>query len=251
MSMEKTLLVTGGSRGIGAAIARLAAQRGWAVAINFRSQRAEAEALAAEIRATNGSAMAIGADLGQEAQIVAMFETIDGHLPPLGCVVNNAARAAPRRMRLAEMNAREIGSLMAVNVTGSMLVSREGARRMSTANAGPGGSIVNVSSLAAKHGAPALYVHYAASKGALDTFTIGLARELAQEGVRVNAVRPGLIDTEIHARSGMPSRIEKTGPKMPMGRAGSAMEVAQAVIWLASQDASYVTGALLDVGGGA
>ena len=251
MRPERTMLVSGASRGIGAATARLAARKGWAVALNYRSQRQEAEALVREIEAAGGVAAAIPADLGAEAEIVAMFEAADRLLPPLGCLVNNAARAAPHRMRLVEMEAGEIEQLLAVNVTGAMIACREAVRRMSTANGGRGGSVVNVSSLAAKHGAPSLYLHYAASKGAMDTFTWGLAREVAGEGVRVNAVRPGLIDTEIHARAGMPGRIEKVGPKLPMGRAGSAEEVAQAVIWLASDDASYVTGALLDVGGGA
>jgi NAD(P)-dependent dehydrogenase (short-subunit alcohol dehydrogenase family) len=251
MKPERTMLVSGASRGIGAATARLAARKGWAVALNYRSQRQEAESLVREIEAAGGVAAAIPADMGAEAEIVAMFDAADRLLPPLGCLVNNAARTAPHRMRLVEMEAREIEQLLAVNVTGAMIACREAVRRMSTASGGRGGSVVNVSSLAAKHGAPSLYLHYAASKGAMDTFTWGLAREVAGEGVRVNAVRPGLIDTEIHARAGMPGRIEKVGPKLPMGRAGSAEEVAQAVIWLASDDASYVTGALLDVGGGA
>lgn len=251
MKPERTMLITGASRGIGAAAARLAAQRGWAVGVNYRTQREEAEALAAEIEAAGGRAAALPADLGVEADIVALFEAADRLLPPLGCLVNNAARTAPRKMRLAEMDWEEINSLMAVNVTGAMIAGREAAARLSTAQGGPGGSIVNVSSLAAKHGAPALYVHYAASKGAMDTFTYGLARELAREGIRVNGVRPGMIDTEIHARSGMTDRVERTGPKLPMGRAGSAEEVAAAIVWLASDEASYVTGASLDVGGGA
>jgi NAD(P)-dependent dehydrogenase (short-subunit alcohol dehydrogenase family) len=195
--------------------------------------------------------MPVAADLAHESDIKAMFAAADHGMPPLGCLVNNAARTAPARMTLAEMDADEINSLLAVNVTGAMLAAREAVARMSVGRGGSGGSIVNVSSLAAKHGAPSLYVHYAASKGAIDTFTFGLAREVAAQGVRVNAVRPGLIDTEIHARTGMPGRVANAGPKMPLGRAGSAEEVAAAVVWLASDAASYVTGALLDVAGGA
>lgn len=251
MKPERTMLITGASRGIGAATARLAAQRGWAVGVNYRSQKEEAEALAAEIVAAGGRAEAIHADMGREADIVALFEAADRLLPPLGCLVNNAARTAPRKMRLAEMDWEEIDSLLSVNVTGAMIACREAAARLSTANGAQGGSVVNVSSLAAKHGAPKLYVHYAASKGAMDTFTWGLAREFAAEGIRVNGVRPGMIDTEIHARSGMAGRVEKVGPKLPMGRAGAPEEVAAAIVWLASDEASYVTGAILDVGGGA
>jgi NAD(P)-dependent dehydrogenase (short-subunit alcohol dehydrogenase family) len=245
------MIVTGASRGIGAAIARMAAEAGWAVAVNYHSQRAEAEALCREIEAAGGRAMPVAADLAHESDIKAMFAAVDRGMPPLGCLVNNAARTAPARMTLAEMDADEINSLLAVNVTGAMLAAREAVARMSVGRGGSGGSIVNVSSLAAKHGAPSLYVHYAASKGAIDTFTFGLAREVAAQGVRVNAVRPGLIDTEIHARTGMPGRVANAGPKMPLGRAGSAEEVAAAVVWLASDAASYVTGALLDVAGGA
>jgi NAD(P)-dependent dehydrogenase (short-subunit alcohol dehydrogenase family) len=245
------MIVTGASRGIGAAVARMAAEAGWAVAINYHSQRAEAEALCGEIESAGGRAMPVAADLAHESDIKTMFAAVDRDLPPLGCLVNNAARTAPARMTLAEMDAAEINSLLAVNVTGAMLAAREAVARMSVGCGGSGGSIVNVSSLAAKHGAPSLYVHYAASKGAIDTFTFGLAREVAAQGVRVNAVRPGLIDTEIHARTGMPGRIANAGPKMPLGRAGSAEEVAAAVVWLASDAASYVTGALLDVAGGA
>jgi|TARA_R110002072_G_scaffold3759_2_gene26821 NAD(P)-dependent dehydrogenase (short-subunit alcohol dehydrogenase family) len=249
MKAERTILITGASRGIGAATARMAACAGWAVGVNYRSEREAAEAIVAGIEQQGGTAAAIHADLGVEADIVAMFETADRLLPPLGCLVNNAARAAPRRMRLSELSWEEITTLFAVNVTGAMIASREAAARMSASTGG--GAIVNVSSLAAKHGAASLYVHYAASKGALDTFTGGLARELAGEGVRVNGVRPGMIDTEIHARSGMPDRIEKRGPRLPMGRAGAPEEVAAAILWLASDAASYVTGSILEVGGGA
>ncbi|QIE55053.1 SDR family oxidoreductase [Pikeienuella piscinae] len=251
MTVERTMLITGASRGIGAATARMAAREGWAVGVNYRTEREAAEAIVAGIEAEGGTAAALHADLGTEAGVLGMFEAADRLLPPLGCLVNNAARTAPRRMRLSEMSWDEIASLLAVNVTGAMIASREAAARLSTASGGAGGSIVNVSSLAAKHGAAALYVHYGASKGALDTFTWGLARELAAEGVRVNGVRPGMIDTEIHARAGMPDRVEQRGPRLPMGRAGTPDEVAAAIIWLASDAASYVTGSILDVGGGA
>ncbi|WP_340107637.1 SDR family oxidoreductase [Pikeienuella sp. HZG-20] len=251
MTAERTMLITGASRGIGAATARMAARAGWAVGVNYRSEREAAEALVAEIEAAGGTAAALPADLSSEAEVMALFEAADRLLPPLGCLVNNAGRTAPRPMRLSEVSWEEIATLFAVNVTGAMIASREAAARMSTRAGGGGGAIVNVSSLAAKHGAAALYVHYAASKGALDTFTWGLARELAGEGVRVNGVRPGMIDTEIHVRAGMPDRVEKRGPRLPMGRAGTPDEVAAAILWLASDAASYVTGSILDVGGGA
>lgn len=251
MTEGRTMIVTGASRGIGAATARLAAAEGWAVGVNYRTQRAEAEALVSGIRAAGGTAEALHGDMGVEADILGMFAAADAALPPLGCLVNNAARAAPRMMRLAEMDWDEIHSLMALNVTGAIVAAREAAARLSTERGGAGGAIVNVSSLAAKHGAPKLYLHYAASKGALDTFTYGLARELAGEGVRVNGVRPGMIDTEIHTRAGMADRVARRGPKLPMGRAGTPEEVAEAIVWLASDAASYVTGSILDVGGGA
>lgn len=251
MTKDRSIIVTGASRGIGAAVVRLAAQAGWAVCVNYRTQPDEAHSLVDEIKALGGEALAVKADLSVEEEIVSMFKRVDEALPPLGCLVNNAARVAARRMSVADMDAEEIDSLLRVNVTGAMIAAREAAARMSTAKGGQGGSIVNVSSLAAKHGAPNLYVHYAASKAALDAFTHGFALEVAKEGVRVNAVRPGLIDTEIHMRAGMPQRVAKVGPKMPMGRAGTAGEVAKAILWLASDDASYVTGATIDVGGGA
>lgn len=251
MNAGRTMLITGASRGIGAAVAIQAAREGWAVCLNYRAQADDAHLLVAEIKLLGGEAIAVKADMAREDEIATLYREADRRLPPLGCLVNNAARIAPRRMRLSEIDASEINGLLALNVTGAMIAAREAVRRMSTAQGGRGGAIVNISSLAAKHGAPNLYLHYAASKAALDTFTYGLALEVAGEGIRVNAVRPGLIDTEVHARSGMAERIAKVGPKLPMGRAGTPQEVANSVLWLASEQASYVTGAILDVGGGA
>jgi NAD(P)-dependent dehydrogenase (short-subunit alcohol dehydrogenase family) len=251
MTASRTILITGASRGIGAATARLAAGEGWAVVVNYRTQPNAAQELVNEIVESGGQAIAIYADMQVESEIVAMFAEIDVRLPLLGCLVNNAARVAPEKISLDRLDAQEINSLLAVNVTGTIIATREAARRMATNRGGQGGSIINVSSLSAKHGAPNLFVHYAASKGAVDTFTYGAALELAGHGVRVNAVRPGLIDTEVHARAGMPDRIDKVGPRMPMGRSGRPEEVAEAIIWLASERASYVTGTIMDVGGGA
>ncbi|MFY9209807.1 MAG: SDR family oxidoreductase [Aestuariivita sp.] len=248
---QKTLIVTGASGGIGAATALLAASKGWAVAVHYRSGAEGAEQVVLQIRAAGGTAESFRADMGEETEVTEMFGAVDKALPPLGGLVNNAARVADRAMRLDEMDSAEINGLLRVNVTGAMVAAREAAARLSTAKGGPGGTIVNVSSLAAVHGAPKLYVHYAASKAALDAFTHGFALEVAREGIRVMSVRPGLIDTPIHARAGMANRIEKVGPRMPMGRAGTAGEVAQAIVWLLSDDASYTTGTTLDVGGGA
>ncbi|MCM2561668.1 SDR family oxidoreductase [Lutimaribacter sp. EGI FJ00015] len=248
---QKTLIVTGAAGGIGAATARLAAARGWAVAVHYRSDPEGAKNVVAEIVDAGGVAQAFRADIGNEVEVIDLFCAVDKALPPLGGLVNNAARVAPRAMRLDEMDAAEIDGLMRVNVTGAMIAAREAAARLSTAKGGAGGTIVNVSSLAAVHGAPKLYVHYAASKAAVDAFTHGFALEVAREGIRVMSVRPGLIDTPIHARAGMAGRIEKVGPRMPMARAGTPDEVANAIVWLLSDEASYITGTTLDVGGGA
>lgn len=248
---QRTLLITGASGGIGAATARLAAARSWAVALHFGRGRETAEALAAEIAAAGGRAGVFQADMGSEAEITAMFRAVDAALPPLGGLVNNAARTAPRKLSVADLDQAEIDGLLRVNVTGAIIAAREAAARLSTARGGAGGAIVNVSSRAVDHAAPRLWVHYAASKGALDVFTRGFALELAAEGVRVNGVRPGLIDTPIHARAGMGDRVARIESRLPMGRAGRADEVAEAILWLASDAASYVTGATLDVGGGA
>lgn len=247
---QKTVIVTGASGGIGAATALLAAAQGWAVAVHYRSDPEGAEKVVAEIKALGSVARAFQADMQEEAQVIDLFCAVDDALPPLGGLVNNAARVAARAMTLSEMDADEINGLLRVNVTGAMIAAREAAARLSTEKGGDGGTIVNVSSLAAVHGAPKLYVHYAASKAAIDAFTHGFALEVAREGIRVMSVRPGLIDTPIHARADMADRVDKVGPRMPMGRAGTPEEVAQAIVWLLSEEASYVTGTTLDVGGG-
>ncbi len=247
--MNKILLVTGGSRGIGAAAALRAAHAGWDVAVNYARAAAAAEALAAQVRALGRRALAVRADVAEEAEVLAMFATVDRELGVLGGLVNNAG-IVDVAQRVDEMSAARLQRMFAVNVLGSMLCAREAVRRMSTRHGGQGGLVVNLSSAAARLGAPNQYVDYAAAKGAIDTFTLGLAREVATEGVRVNAVRPGIIDTEIHASGGQPQRVQQMAPLVPMRRAGSADEVAAAVVWLLSDDASYTTGAVIDVTGG-
>lgn len=243
------LLITGAGRGIGAATARLAARRGWDVAVNYARDAASAEAVAADVRAAGRRALTVQADVADEAAVVAMFARVDAALGPLRGLVNNAGIVA-MKARLDEMDGARWQRLWAVNLTGSLLCAREAVRRMSTRHGGSGGAIVNLSSAAARLGAPGMYVDYAASKGAIDTFTHGLALELAGEGVRVNAVRPGVIDTDIHADSGDRHRPQALAASLPMGRPGSADEVAAAIVWLLSDEASYTTGALLDVAGG-
>ena len=243
------LLVTGGSRGIGAATARLAAQQGWQVALNYAANSLAADEVVRAIRAAGGTAMAVKADVADEAQVMAMFGQIDAKLGPLRGLVNNAG-VVDVTARVDEMSVARWRRMFDINVMGSMLCAREAVRRMSTRHGGAGGSIVNVSSAAARLGAPGQYVDYAASKGAIDAFTIGLAKEVAAEGVRINAVRPGLIDTEIHASGGLPDRVQQLQHLVPMQRGGSADEVAQAIVWLLSPAASYTTMSLLDVSGG-
>lgn len=247
--MDRILLVTGGSRGIGAATARLAAARGWDVAINYTRDAAAAEAVAADVRAAGRRALLLQADVADEAQVLAMYAQVDREWGRLSGLVNNAG-VVDVAQRVDEMDAARIRRMFEINVYGSLWCAREAVRRMSTRHGGPGGAIVNLSSVAAKLGAPGQYVDYAAAKGAIDAFTLGLAREVAAEGVRVNAVRPGIIATEIHASGGQPDRAERLAPQVPMQRAGSAEEVAEAVLWLLSDAASYTTGAVLDVSGG-
>ncbi len=247
--MDQVLLMTGGSRGIGAAAAVLAARRGFAVAVNYASQSTAADEVVRRIRAEGGTAIAVQADVGDEAQVMAMFATVDAQLGRLTALVNNAG-VVDLRARVDEMSVARLERMMRINVIGSFVCAREAVRRMSTRHGGSGGAIVNVSSAAARLGSPGQYVDYAASKGAIDTFTLGLAQEVADEGIRVNAVRPGLIETEIHASGGMPERAAALAPTVPMKRTGSADEVAAAIVWLLSPEASYTTGALLDVAGG-
>ena len=244
-----TVLVTGGSRGIGAAAARQLAALGHAVAVNFTRDAAAAQALVAQIRADGGAAIAMQADVADAAQVSSMFARIDRELPRLAGLVNNAG-VVDQPARVDEMDAARLQRMFAINVFGSFHCAREAVRRMSTKHGGRGGAIVNLGSAAARLGSPGQYVDYAAAKGAIDTFTVGLAREVATEGIRVNAVRPGIIETDIHASGGLPERAKQLAPLVPMQRAGSADEVASAIVWLLSDAASYTTGAILDVSGG-
>jgi NAD(P)-dependent dehydrogenase (short-subunit alcohol dehydrogenase family) len=245
----RTVLVTGGGRGIGGAASALAAERGWAVAVNYTHGTAAAQAMVARIREAGGTALALQADVADAAQVLAMFEAIDRELPPLGALVNNAG-VVDLQTRVDAITVARLQRMFAVNVFGSFVCAREAVKRMSTARGGAGGSIVNLSSAAARLGAPGSYVDYAAAKGAIDVFTLGLAKEVALEGIRVNAVRPGIIATEIHASGGTPDRAAQMAPLVPMQRAGSAEEVAEAILWLMSEAASYTTGAIIDVTGG-
>jgi NAD(P)-dependent dehydrogenase (short-subunit alcohol dehydrogenase family) len=243
------LTVTGGSRGIGAATARLAAERGYAVCVNYRSNRAAADAVVADIEKSGGRAIAVGADVSVEADVLRLFDTTDARLGRLTALVNNAG-ILEIQSRVEQIDAARLARIFATNVTGAFLCAREGVKRMSTARGGAGGAIVNVSSRAAQLGAPGEYVDYAASKAALDAMTIGLAREVAGEGIRVNGVRAGIIYTEIHASGGEPARVDRLGPQLPMKRGGEAIEVARAILWLLSGEASYSTGTFIDVAGG-
>jgi NAD(P)-dependent dehydrogenase (short-subunit alcohol dehydrogenase family) len=247
--LDPVLLVTGASRGIGAATARLAARQGWAVAVNYASNRAAADAVVQSIRDGGGRALAIQGDVAHEDQIVAMFERVDRELGRITALVNNAG-VVDLTARVDEMSGERLKRMFDINVLGSILCAREAIRRMSTKHGGPGGAIVNVSSAASRLGSPGQYVDYAAAKGAIDAFTLGLAKEVAAGGIRVNAVRPGLIETEIHASGGIPDRVQQLAHLVPMQRGGSAGEVAEAIVWLLSAAASYVTMSLLDVSGG-
>jgi NAD(P)-dependent dehydrogenase (short-subunit alcohol dehydrogenase family) len=247
-----TLLITGASRGIGAATARLAAQRGWDVAINYTRDEAAAQAVAGDVRAAGRRALVLQADVAVDAEVVAMFAAIDRAWGPgqsLTGLVNNAG-VVDVAARVDQMDAARLQRMFAINVFGSIACAREAVRRMSSRHGGRGGAIVNLSSAAARLGAGGQYVDYAAAKGAIDVFTLGLAREVASEGIRVNAVRPGIIETDIHASGGQPDRAAQMAPLVPMQRAGTADEVAQAIVWLLSADSSYTTGSLVDVTGG-
>jgi NAD(P)-dependent dehydrogenase (short-subunit alcohol dehydrogenase family) len=247
--LDQVLLITGGGRGIGAATALLAASRGYAVAVNYATNSLAADEVVRTIRDNGGNAMAVQADVGDEAQVLAMFQKVDARFGRLTALVNNAG-VVDVTARVDEMSVARLERMFRINVIGSFVCAREAVRRMSTRYGGSGGAIVNISSGAARLGSPGQYVDYAASKGAIDTFTIGLAREVAEEGIRVNAVRPGLIDTGIHASGGLPDRAAALGPQIPMKRAGTADEIAGAILWLLSAEASYTTMALLDVTGG-
>lgn len=247
--MKKVILVTGGSRGIGAAVAHLAAQEGYAVCISYLSNRSAAEAVVATILEQGGRALAVQADVALEPDVVRLFECVDKALGPVTALVNNAGILAPQA-RVEDMEAARITRVFATNVVGSFVCAREAVRRMSTRHGGAGGAIVNLSSRASRLGAPGEYVDYAASKAAIDTLTIGLAKEVAAEGVRVNAVSPGVIYTDIHASGGEPGRVERLKESIPMKRGGYPEEVAKAVLWLLSEDASFTTGASIDVAGG-
>jgi NAD(P)-dependent dehydrogenase (short-subunit alcohol dehydrogenase family) len=247
--MNKTILVTGGSRGIGAACALLAARRGYTVCVNYRDNAAAAGDVVRAIEVAGGQAFAVAADVADEAAVERLFAAIDARCGRLDALVNNAGILA-RQARVENMDAARIQRILATNVTGSFLCAREAVRRMSTSHGGQGGAIVNVSSRAAVLGSANEYVDYAASKAAVDALTIGLAKEVAQEGIRVNGVRPGLIDTEMHASGGEPGRIARLQSSVPMARGGTAGEVAAAVLWLLSAEASYATGTFIDVSGG-
>jgi NAD(P)-dependent dehydrogenase (short-subunit alcohol dehydrogenase family) len=245
----KTILISGASRGIGRAAALMAGARGWSVGVNYRADRASAEAVVAAIEGSGGAAVALPGDVANEDDVIAMFEGATKALGPLDGVVVNAGIVAPSA-RLVDMSAERMRRVFDVNVLGAYLCAREAARRLSTSLGGRGGSIVLISSAAARLGSPGLYVDYAGSKGAIDTLTLGLSKELGPEGVRVNAIRPGLIDTDIHASGGEPDRARTLGATAPMGRPGTAEEIAEAIIWLLSDSSSYASGAIIDVAGG-
>lgn len=247
--MAKIILVTGASRGIGAATARLAAERGYAVCVNYLNKRAAAEAVVADIEAAGGRAIAVAADVSVEAEVLRLFETVDRQLGTLTALVNNAG-ILETQMRVEDMDAARLTRIFAANVTSCFVCAREAVRRMSTRHGGSGGAIVNVSSAASRIGSAGEYVDYAASKGAVDTLTIGLAREVATEGIRVNAVRPGFIYTDIHASGGEPARVDRVKEFVPMKRGGRPEEVAAAILWLLSDEASYATGTFIDLAGG-
>lgn len=247
--MSKVLIITGGSRGIGAATALLAAREGYAVAVNYTANSLAADEVVRQIRSSGGTALTVQADVAVEADVLAMFKKVDAKLGRLTALVNNAG-VVDVTSRVESMSLERLQRIFAINVFGSFMCAREAVKRMSTRYGGDGGSIVNVSSAAARLGAPGQYVDYAAAKGAIDTFTVGLAKEVAAEGIRVNAVRPGIIETEIHASGGLPNRVRDLAPQVPMQRAGTAAEVAEAILWLISEKSAYATGSIIDVAGG-
>ena len=249
LRMSKVMIMTGGSRGIGAATAILAAQRGYAVCVNYVSNRAAADGVVAIIEKAGGKAIAVGADVASESDVVRLFETVDRTLGRVDALVNNAA-ILDVQIRLENVDAARLNRILATNVTGAFLCAREAVRRMSTKHGGAGGAIVNVSSAAARLGSAGEYIDYAASKGAIDTMTLGLTKEVATEGIRVNAVRPGFIYTDMHASGGEPNRVDRVKEFVPMKRGGQAIEVAYAILWLLSDEASYATGTFVDLAGG-
>ena len=246
---QPVVVITGGGRGIGAATARLAADRGYAVCVNYLRNREAADTLVGQIEASGGRAIAVAGDVAREADVVRLFDAAKARLGPVTALVNNAG-ILERQTRLDDMEAERFQRVFATNITGAFLCAREAVRRMSTRHGGQGGAIVNVSSMASRLGSPGEYVDYAASKGAIDTLTIGLAREVAEEGIRVNAVRPGVIRTDIHASGGEPGRVDRVKAAVPMKRGGEPEEVAAAILWLLSDEASYSTGTFIDVSGG-
>jgi NAD(P)-dependent dehydrogenase (short-subunit alcohol dehydrogenase family) len=249
LNPPSTLLITGASRGIGAATALLAAERGWHIAVNYTRDEAAAQTVATQVRTLGRQAVVMQADVADEAQVLVMFNRIDAEMPPLRGLVNNAG-VVDVASRIDDGSVARWQRMFNVNVIGSFICAQQAVRRMSTRHAGQGGVIVNLSSAAARIGAAGQYVDYASAKGAIDVFTLGLAREVATEGIRVNAVRPGIIDTDIHASGGQPERAAQMAPLVPMQRAGTAQEVAAAIVWLLSDEASYTTGAVVDVAGG-